>query len=178
VNNSRFGVLDYENIKCYNQTIKFITLYDDSEGLFYAFSRPVYVSVCARNNSLNVKLKFNLSSDINYKYGFYLGPYENALVYTDDLTYDVGTAETLKGFDIELLNAFNYTPAEIKKRWNFPEDNEFRIVIYDPLSKKYIFDFKTRATDTMADVFSKEYNDYVLDKHGNRTKVIVTIMTW
>lgn len=178
INNSRFGVIDYVNMKCYNQTTKFITLYDDYDGLFYAFSRPVYVSVCARNETLNVRLKFNLSTEINYKYGFYLGSYENAFVYTDNPAYDVGIAEVLTGFDVSALGDFNYTSNEIKALWNFPEDSDFRIVIYDPLNKKYIFDYKTREVDATADVFSKEYNDYVLDKFGNRTKVIVTIMTW
>lgn len=178
VNNSRFGTIDYENSRCYNYSTRFMTLFDDYDGMFYTFSRPVFVSACAENDTLNVRLRFNLSEDINYKYGFYLGSYENAFVYMDDPEYDVGIAETYRGFNMPMLARLNYTPDEIKSLWKFPEGNDFRIVVYDPSSKRYLFDYKTKDIDAMADVFSKEYNDYVIDKYGNRTKVIVTVMTW
>lgn len=176
--NSKFGSLDYSNNVCYNKTSKFLTFYDDAEGLFYEFSRPVFFKFCTKNNTIQLSTDFNLTKGISYSYGFYSGSYENSLSHMDHPTFKVGIGEVLLGINLDELNRFNHTVQEIKKEWGFPEQKDFRIVISDIGTRNPIFDFKTNEIDATADVYSKEYNDYILDKYGNLTKVIVTIMTW
>ncbi|MBN2880451.1 hypothetical protein JXM83_00200 [Candidatus Woesearchaeota archaeon] len=177
-NNQEYGTL-YNFGDCYNFSTSFLTFYDNTEGLVFVFSSPVWVDFCVDEGDLiQFSFLYNMSEDFNYKYIFFTGNYEIAQTFSDTPAMDVGISENLYGLNLDLLYSFNKTVDEVKDEWGFPDSNDFRIVIFDPANKNYYFDYKTAEPDASVDIYAKEYNDYILDKYGNLTRVSISLMTW
>lgn len=174
----RYGLIDYENYRCYNRTSDFLVLYDNDNGMVFTFSKQVLFSFCTKDNSIDLIIYSDLSEDLRYKIGFFNGPYTNSFSFKHDYNYKLGIQEVLKGIDLERLNTITSNTTDVKKNWNFPENNDFRIIIYDYNKDIYLLDYRTADEDASSNIYAKEYDDYVLDENGVLSRVKISIMTW
>ena len=105
--------------------------------------------------------------------------------------FQIGVSEKLTGISIAKLRSHESENIDsLKTRWGFPADKEFKIIISGKdLDNK---DFNTNSENTKkglifpdeaiipsnANVFTKRFNDFILNDDGVQIPVTVTIQVW
>ena len=102
--------------------------------------------------------------------------------------YKVGATEELKGIALKKLLDLNTKEDRdkcgskvrgyecVKKLWGYPEVKEFKIEIYE---KDKIAEFpKGVEPPDNANVFTRNFNDFILSDDGKKTSVTVNFMVW
>ncbi|MAG50886.1 hypothetical protein CL621_04605 [archaeon] len=114
----------------------------------------------------------------------YIGepPICNFLTYAEsggDYEYFYGLDEKIFGISESKFSGLNYD--DIKSKWNFPEGAEFWIEMeYVDGDKGIIepFPFGNKNHYEQADVYVREWGDYILDKYGIKEAIKINVGVW
>ncbi len=99
--------------------------------------------------------------------------------------YELGVAETVKGISLAKFRTLADTCTEDtvngykcrKNTWGYPELKEFKIRVYT--KEKTIAEFpKEPVIPTNINVYSRQFNTFILNEDGLREAVTVNILVW
>jgi len=181
ISNLNFGSLDYQNRICYNYSDSFINFYDDTSGFSLIFSEPVLFDFCLdfdeQNNYVDLSVSKSITNNLDYKFIFYDGDYSEAFNYKGVSRIRAGVFENLYGIKEEKLRKLN-RENNLNEIFNYPYQNNFKIIINDAFTNEEILSIQTQDPDINSNVYAKEYFDFLLDEYGNLKRVVVNILTW
>lgn len=117
----------------------------------------------------------------NYNTNLKIGPNSGCFA-----KYELGVSETLKG--IYLPGIANYADLScednkkgyecVKLYWGYPSTKEFKIKVYTP-DQKPVAEFpKEPIIPTNVNVYSRQYNSFILNDDGLKKPVIISILVW
>lgn len=95
----------------------------------------------------------------------------------DDVTSIYGVPETLTGLSqdkIDILKNYNYD--QLKIDWKYPITSDFNITIN---LEGHIYEVSSgKAPASNAEVYVKQYTDFILEEDGEKIPAMVTIKAW
>lgn len=97
--------------------------------------------------------------------------------------YSLGVAETLSGIsttkfiNIETKDTGTCDYECLKLEWGFPISKEFKIKISDPKTGVLI-NYPKHEPSLTVNVFTRQFNTFVLSDDGIRTPVVVSLLIW
>ncbi len=102
----------------------------------------------------------------------------NFLTYGDDGRYEYyyGLSERIFGISSSKFSDLDYD--DIKIKWKFPEGAEFWIKIKDMETKDEIFSLGDDNPYEQADVYVREWGDYILSEKGIKTAIKINAGVW
>lgn len=141
------------------------------------------------------RFKFDSYVEKNKLNVFYL-LYSNELKYDNDnpqqeieikdgenFTYSFGVTADLYGISVRNLTNLNQDFESLKVSWNLPLNKDFSILLANTSKLQYakeevIFFYNYSDPFEQADVFVKEWRDFILNKNGQLDPVIMNIRIW
>lgn len=107
-------------------------------------------------------------------------PEEQIAKNDEDFTYKFGITESITGVSTDKLNELknNYDYQALKQNWKFPNTQEFSLTIYDSSTFQYsqndeILNFNKNATSQQANIYTKEFKDYILKPNIEFKPIII-----
>ncbi len=172
---------------CLSTTSDILDLLDSSVGITFIFDTDVSFEVCDVSNSTNDKMSVEMSFDYDKDSGEQSVPFmifahkgsyvetHNDIVSVSDLA--VGTAREFIGISKTALDSLSLlSKEELYSRFNISTSKQFEIDVYSSNSTQ-LFSFSS-GTDEASDVFTRSFNDYLVDKNGNKERVLIQIKVW
>src|SRR3989344_255927 len=122
------------------------------------------------------------SEDFNFSADFSL-PSETQtprIISENNFYFRFGTKEIIFGIGEEKLNNTNDDYQQLKQKFNFPEDKDFIIIVYEGKSpNNIIYSYsKIIPTETEKHIFVLQWSDILIKKDGTTIPIIINIRTW
>ncbi|MCP3686593.1 MAG: hypothetical protein GY861_28475 [bacterium] len=171
------GKLNYNESNCLSKWNNYAMLYDSKGGVTIITEDNSNVSMCFREDRMNLQVSFGLKNETRYDIIMHEGDYNDTLKYVEYYAPRFGIAENITSLSIDRLNSINATNyGTLKQRWGFPNKRDF--AFYISINNTDIYTYVPKEPGSMDDVFVKEWDDYILGKYGNKHKCTVRVKGW
>ncbi len=175
--NNYHGKINYTYPGCKEFNNDYITFYNGN-GISFIFNKTAAIRFCYDNDIINLNISFSLENETYYKIHLHEGDYSNITKKQYEVKF--GAIEREKGLYLEKLNNMNYN--SLKTEWNYPNEREFRLIIWNTTSA----DLVNRTNEIIdigvsqntEDVSVKEWDDFIITKHNIKYPALVNIKTW
>lgn len=177
IDNSLSGMLNFTKQTCQEKSSDYIDFYDSLGGVSFITDEISAISFCAGNDSVSLSVSMPLNKEMNYNIIFHTGDYTKTQKYINPYSIRMGLLENLTGMSIPLieeLNASDY--ANLKEAWGYPSGRDFSFQLLNESGEPLVN--YTPATPGTVNVFTREFEEVVLDKYGNKVKYKLRIKGW
>ncbi len=162
---------------CEKYTSDYIDFYDASGGLTIITETDANLSLCY-DTHIDAEITMTFNNKTNYKIILHQGNYEDTLQYVNYMTTKTGAIDNTTGLSSSKINATNETGyAALKNQWGYADNNDFNFLVLNA-SGSVVYDYSPIIAPATADVYVKEWNDYILDKYGTKTLYKVRVKVW
>jgi len=177
IDNVLSGPLNFTGQECKEKVSDYIDFYDSLGGVSFITDEASTISFCAGNGSVGLSLFMDLNKETNYNIIFHTGDYTKTLKYVNPYSIRTGFIENLTGISISLIRGFNTSDyTNLKNTWNYPSSRDFTFELLNE-SNEPIVNY-TAATPGLVNVFTREFEEVVLDKYGNKVKYKLRLKGW
>ncbi|MEM4267107.1 MAG: hypothetical protein QW404_03580, partial [Candidatus Nanoarchaeia archaeon] len=172
VGSSKHFLLLSNDSKPINFDIKLTGTKKDYLRFYYTFNKVSSIYVYLLNSSEVDYSGYQTSIPENHNNPFY-----DPAIKPHNFTYEFGVTETLTGFSHnKLADIKDYST--LKKRWNFPVDKDFSVLVTEVSNNNRLLDINNVELAPNINVFANSYHDWVLEPNAVLVPVNVTIRVW
>ena len=162
---------------CDKYTDDYVDFYDSSGGLTIITDKDANITLCY-DLHLDAEITIPFNNKTEYKVLLHMGNYENTLQYVNYMTTQLGATDNTTGLSLVKINATNQTEySALKKQWGFPNSRELSFMVLNA-SGSVIYDYSPEKPPSTANVYVKEWHDYILDKYGAKTRYKIRVKVW
>ncbi len=160
---------------CYEDESQMIQFYANSSVLLIWLDKEANISFCSHNTLITLNIDFETAGGVMQKIIFYEGSHTNFPRYTEPYSVALGLPEETTAFSMTELQRLNVTGySRLKSRWML---GDFRVVIFNATNEEQVVSFGGNAYDK-ATVYAQKTRDFILDKYGSLTDIIVNVQSW
>lgn len=171
------GALNYSAGSCSSRFSNYIDFYDNIAGVTFVTEDISNMSFCTGNASLDLSIMMALSNETRYDMIFHQGDYNNTLKYIHPYTIRTGLTENLSGISMELMRKLNGSDyANLKKAWNFPSSRDFSFELLNETNSPLV-NYSPKSPG-LVNIFTKEFDEVLLEKYGSKTKYTIRVKGW
>ncbi len=177
IDNSLSGQIEGNEEKCVSKFGRYADFYDGLSGVSFITDDSASIEFCTHNTSVSVSIIMALRNGTRYDIIFHEGDYNSSLKYVDAYTATTGLVENLTGLSIELIRQVNGSDySNLKSAWGFPTGRDFSFELLNgTLAPIYNY---TGTSPGRVNVFTKEFDEPLMDKYGNKAKHRLRVKAW
>ncbi len=94
----------------------------------------------------------------------------------EDYVYYYGLAEKIFGISEKAINSLDYE--DLKDKWKFPQGADFQVAINNIETGEEIFRLDVETPYEQANVYVREWSDYILTEDGGKEAVKINMAVW
>jgi len=177
IDNSLSGSLNFTSPTCLGKSSNYIDFYDALGGVSFITDTTAIMSFCTGNGSVGLSVFMDLDEETNYNMIFHTGDFNATQKYINPYTARTGLIENLSGISLTLVNQLNTSDyTNLKKAWGYPSSRDFSFQLLNESGEPLVN--YTLVTPGNVNVFTRQFEELVLDKYGNRIKHVLRIKGW
>ncbi|MEM4336571.1 MAG: hypothetical protein QXG86_01035 [Candidatus Woesearchaeota archaeon] len=158
---------------CYEKNTDKLALYDNNSVIFFFFNKKVNFYFCSKNDTLELKIEFNGSSE--QKIVFFKGDFDEYIDYSGVYNAEVGIKEETKLYSIQKIQSLSSTDyTSLKNKWDL---ENFRIIVKNLTNNNVIAEIGTSPYDS-ADIYAEEITTFSVDKFSDIEEIKIIFQSW
>ncbi len=171
------GAVNYTEKTCISRFSNYIDFYDSLAGLTLITEDTSNISFCIENASLELSATMALGNETRYDLIFHSGDYNSTLKYIYPYTVKTGLAENLSGISFSRIMRFNESDyPNLKTVWNFPKSRDFSFELLNETNFP-LFNYSPKSPG-FVNIFTKQFDEVLLEKYGSKTKYRLRVKGW